>query len=651
MTESAACSSRKLPIGRTLAKLFLRSDSQKEMCVVRLLYLISSVLRTKKKPYIHSNFSFQFKSTMPSQNFTSSLVTYIESSFGALDYAVLAVFLFVSGSIGVFFSSRGQNKTTGLYFFGDRRMGAVPVGISTGVSFMSAVSIVGYPAEIFNNGWGFAIAPVTGAVTTFMMIMFVAKIIHPLKIGSLNEYFEKRFQSKALSSIANIMILIAIMHYMGACMYAAILALNSVTGGDVSIVLALVVACTVGVFYTSIGGLKAVIWADVLQFGVMLTGVIAVVVKSILDSPEGMKSILQTNKEFNRLDIPSLSPDPTIRHSMWGLTVGAFFLYASYSTNPVMIQRINSLDSLSDCVIIAAITSVIYLIFTLLPVWAGLNIFSFYTEKGCNVLSAGWIEKNDIIMYYIRDRLSFPGFQGFFMAALFAGSLSSLSSGLNSASSIIWNDFLLPYHKEEPSQLRATLISKIVVVIFGALSMIWTSCLLSFSGLLLQVLISTEAAISGAYFSLFAFALFFPFGNWKGGIAGTIVSFAITMYLGIGSVFFGKSQTTSLPTTTENCEIVSNVTRLLTSTPDIMNNTTEAQKALRLIHSMSYLWLAALSIFIFFLVAACVSTCTRDKNAVPTDPKLLCCVCRGGCNGSHTENENCQIDAPTETLS
>ena len=259
----------------------------------------------------------------------------------------------------------------------------------------------------------------------------------------------------------------------------------------------------------------------------------------------------------------------------------------------------------------------------MLPSWAGINIFGYYASKGCDVFAAGWVDKNEVLLYYIRDRLSIPGFQGLFVAALYAGSLSSLSSGLNSATSIIWNDLLLPCFRQPPSELKATLISKIITVVFGIISMLWCYSLISIGGLIIQVSATIDSSMYGAYFSLLLFAFFFRYANSKGAIAGLFVSFSFALWLFLSSLMYGESHITNLPTTTANCAL--NETVLSTTTTP--NGTSPKEYTfLNTLYSLSYLWFSSICILSFMLVALVITACTKPFK-VP-DPAYLAPVCR-----------------------
>lgn len=501
-------------------------------------------------------------------------------------------------------------------------MNPIPVGISTGVSFISAVSLVGVPAEMYINGYSFAISFVFEAIGYFLGLILVTHVVHPLRMSTLNEYLEKRYQSKVIVFCANVMVLICVFHYMGTCFLGSVIAFSSATGNQVSVPLALVIGGSVGIFYTSIGGLKAVVWTDVLQSVVMVGGVITVIVKSISDTPGGMATIIDVNKQYQHIHSPNLSTDLTVRHTIWGLSIGLMFNWGVWSAQPANVQRLCATKSIRDSYIVAGLATTIFLLFSFLPAWAGINIFAYYAHSGCDVHAAGWIEKNEIILYYVRDRLNLPGFQGVFVAALYAGSLSSMSSGLNAASAIIWSGMIKPNLKRSVSEIKATFISKIVVVVFGIGGMLWCYSLYLIGGLILQVSNATSASMYGSYFGLIILAFCFRYSNYKGAIAGLFVSFAFTFWLGLGSLLFGKSDVTNLPTTVATCASTSNSSEL--PTPG------KPEQHTRSIYSISYCWLGLICLGMSLCVSLLVTACTGPRTVDVVDPNLLLPLCRPG---------------------
>lgn len=566
---------------------------------------------------------------MAAGNFTSAMVSLKASSFGIVDYVVFAAFLCVSGAVGIFFSCRSKG-TTGEYLFGNRQMKPIPVGISAGVSFMASGALIGIPAEIHVNGYHYLFGVFFGVVACFCGNMLIANVVYPLHMTNLNQYFLQRFNSKVLIYITNVVVIGCILHYMGFCMLGTVIAFSSITTGQVSIVLALVIGGVVGIFYTSIGGLKAVVWTDVIQSSIMFIGIVVVVIKSAVDTDGGLPRILEENRKWGRIHYLDWSPDITIRHTMWGMIIGCFCNWLVWSSQPAMVQRLCSTEKQRDAYIVAAVASLVFLTFTMFPAWAGINIFGYYASIGCDIHKANWIKENEIVLYFIRDRLSIPGFQGLFIAALYSGSLSSLSSGLNAASAIIWKDIAQPMFNIQISERKATLVCKVIVVIFGILSMLWCYALYRFGGLILQVTASIDSSIYGVYFGLFMLAIFFRYINSKGAIAGMLVAFTLTIWLGLCSLLYGRSKNPPLSSPVENCYHNGTSVALIQNATSVNTCDAKSKKFFDFVYSISYVWLAPICLTTLIIVSSVVSVCTESSGSREIDEKLLFPLCRSG---------------------
>ena len=121
-------------------------------------------------------------------------------SFEAADYVVFALMLSVSAGIGIFYAFwGGKQKTTKEFLMADRSMQIVPVSISILVSFMSAILILGTPAEMYNNGteyviyvFGICLAIVLSTVL-FVPLLFNLKLTSSFEVSDVNVFLAFEF--------------------------------------------------------------------------------------------------------------------------------------------------------------------------------------------------------------------------------------------------------------------------------------------------------------------------------------------------------------------------------------------------------------------------------------------------------------------------
>ncbi|NXT19432.1 SC5A5 protein, partial [Syrrhaptes paradoxus] len=205
-------------------------------------------------------------------------------TFSLWDYGVFGLMLLISTGIGLFHGlAKGGQKTSEDFFTGGRQMSALPVGLSLSASFMSAIQVLGVPAEAYRYGTKFLWMCLGQLLNTLLTALLFLPVFYRLGLTSTYEYLERRF-SRSVRLCGTLQYVVATVRVRGVvCDPGALLSTfpsPAVTGLDIwASLLSTGVICT---FYTTIGGMKAVIWTDVFQVFVMLSGFIAVIIRGVL---------------------------------------------------------------------------------------------------------------------------------------------------------------------------------------------------------------------------------------------------------------------------------------------------------------------------------------------------------------------------------
>ncbi|NXY80645.1 SC5A5 protein, partial [Glareola pratincola] len=203
-------------------------------------------------------------------------------TFSLWDYGVFGLMLLISTGIGLFHGlAKGGQKTSEDFFTGGRQMSALPVGLSLSASFMSAVQVLGVPAEAYRYGAKFLWMCVGQLLNTLLTAQLFLPVFYRLGLTSTYEYLERRFSRsvRLCGTLQYVVATVRVVCTLGLCS-APSLPSPSVTGLDIwASLLSTGVICT---FYTTIGGMKAVIWTDVFQVVVMLSGFIAIIIRGVL---------------------------------------------------------------------------------------------------------------------------------------------------------------------------------------------------------------------------------------------------------------------------------------------------------------------------------------------------------------------------------
>lgn len=201
--------------------------------------------------------------------------------FKAMDYALFSLLIVLSCVIGLyygFFAKRKQN-TTEQYMLGGKKMNIFAVSASLVASHVSATTLIGVPADIYAYGtqYWMIIIPVTCVAVALLNIYL--PVYHDLQVVSSFQYLEKRYNRK-IRVMASYVTLSQVVTYTPIVIYGPSIAFAQVTGIHEHIIGPLI--CVVCIFYTTIGGLKAVVWTDFLQFVVMIAAILMVIVLGVV---------------------------------------------------------------------------------------------------------------------------------------------------------------------------------------------------------------------------------------------------------------------------------------------------------------------------------------------------------------------------------
>lgn len=533
-------------------------------------------------------------------------------SFAVWDYVVFALMLLISAVIGIYFAfAGGGQKTSKDFLMGGRSMSATPVALSLTASFMSAVTVLGTPAEVYRFGAMFSIFAITYTIVVVVSSEVFLPVFYRLGITSTYEYLELRF-NKVVRLIGTVLFIIQTILYTGIVIYAPALALNQVTGFDLwGAVVATGVVCT---FYCTLGGLKAVVWTDVFQVGIMVAGFTSVIIRAVVVQG-GIAPILNDSYYGDRLNFWDFNPNPLQRHSFWTILIGGTFTWIGiYGVNQSQVQRYIACKSRFDAKMSLYINLVGLWAILACAVLSGLAMFSIY--KDCDPWTAKFISAPDQLMPYLAlDILrDYPGLPGLFVACAYSGTLSTVSSSINALAAVTVEDLVKPYFKSL-SEAKLSWISKGTSFLYGAVCIAMAG-LASLMGGLLQAALSIFGMVGGPLLGLFSLGILFPFANSLGAIVGLLVGFAVSLWVGIGSQIYPPLPIRSLPKflSVEGCNF--NITEtnwnLTTTFPTVTDLMVEAQLSERPEladnwYSLSYLYFSTIGTIITVIIGIIVS--------------------------------------------
>ncbi|KAM7395044.1 hypothetical protein PAMA_006679 [Pampus argenteus] len=544
----------------------------------------------------------------------------VQMHFTTVDYVIFILLLVASAGIGLFHAfSGGRQRTTQEFLMADRSMSCLPVSLSLLATFQSAVAILGAPSEVYTFGTQYWFL----GCSYFLGLLIPAHVFIPvfyrLRLSSAYEYLELRF-NKTVRICGTVTFIFQMVIYMGVVLYAPALALNAVTGFDLwGAVLAMGLVCTL---YTALGGLKAVMWTDVFQTVVMFAGQLAVIVVGASQAG-GIAEVWRKANNGSRIARLDLNPDPLERHTFWTLGVGGVFLMlALYGVNQAQVQRYLSSRTEKEAVMSCYVVFPCQQIVLCLGCLMGLVMFARYGED--SPLDKGYVKTNDqMVLYFVMDVFQdLPGLPGLFVACLFSGALSTISSAFNSLATVTMEDLIKPYFPNM-TESRATLLSKGLALAYGLVCLAM-AYIASIMGSVLQAAFSIFGMVGGPLLGLFCLGMFFPWANAIGAVVGLAAGLAMAFWIGIGSFVMRMSGPTPAPplNSTVSPLFGNMTTTVMTSLVTAATAATAKPRptGVEALYSLSYMWYSAHNSTVVVVVGLLVSLLTgpmKEKELTP----------------------------------
>ncbi|XP_064213530.1 sodium-coupled monocarboxylate transporter 1-like isoform X2 [Tribolium castaneum] len=522
-------------------------------------------------------------------------------TFSFLDYIILIIVITISAILGIYHGT-GKRQNTANDIMRSKKNNVIVIALSVTVCHFSALTFLGVPADVYRFAY------------IYLPVFF------NLEIVSIYEYLERRFDRKT-KLLSSFLFVLAEALYSPLVIYTPSLAFSAATGINVHIITS--VMCGICVCYTAIGGLKAVIWTDFLQFIVIVATMLFIIFIG-LQTQGGFLSVWNTAIVGQRLDIFDFDLDPTKRNSFWTLVIGSTFQWINYiSLTQTGMQKFLCLPTFKACVWSLIYCALSMSVVVTVAILTGLSIYDRYVK--CDPLISKTIEKHDqIVPYYILDVTgNMNGISGVFMGTIFCAALSSLSSGFNATSNVIYKDFLTLFLKRNISKRKVTNILQLIVVVAGLFA-VMMGFLVEHLGELVPLTISVTGMVSGPSMGIYTLGMMFPKANSNGAFYGALGGILGSAAFLVPKEYYQYHNLISYPhkpLSTENCN--SNLTFFSS-----LDNKTVSENSFQppFIFRISYDHHCFIGVIITVILGLIISYLT-NKNDAPVDKKLISPIC------------------------
>jgi len=438
-----------------------------------------------------------------------------------LDWLVIVVYLAGMIGIGLYFYLREKRNSTSSFFVGGRSIPFWAAGISLYAANTSSISFIAIPAKAFESNWQYMTNNLIAVFGLMFVAVWIVPLLRRLDLMSVFSYLETRFHPAIRMIASALCILTQLGSRMSVILFLPALAIATITG--ISTTLSVILMGGFTIVYTAMGGMKAVIWTDVVQVIVKMGGAIFAIGFIIWHLHGGMGEFVHTAMADHKFRLLDFSFDLT-KATVWGFVFLVLFdVVLTFPKDQVLMQRTLSTPSDKEAgrsiwafaAIMIPGGFVFYMIGTALFVY-----YKAHPERMNPLLPI-----DATFPLFIAAELPM-GVTGLIVAGIFAAAMATLSGIMNSVATLVSVDFYERLVKN-PSPKRSVVFAEVSTIAVGLVG-IGLALLLSRFDVhsLFDVSIELAGLLGGGFAGAYTLGMFTRRANSPGvaiGIAGSTV--------------------------------------------------------------------------------------------------------------------------------
>lgn len=237
---------------------------------------------------------------------------------------------------------------------------------------------MGAPAMSFQHDLRYALSILIFPVAVLIAVYTVVQVFYRLQVYTVYEYLEQRFHV-SIRLLAAFLFLLTRGGWLATVIYTPALALSVVTG--LNLTLCILATGLLTTFYTTLGGIEAVIWCDVIHFCVLPCGIFVALAFIIYDFGGSISSIWEIASAHGRTQMVNFDWHWSAEFTVWGIVAMSLVNnISSYGTDQVIVQRYFTAKSMKDLIESAVTQSLLVIPVTLALYLAGTGLFAYYQK-------------------------------------------------------------------------------------------------------------------------------------------------------------------------------------------------------------------------------------------------------------------------------
>ena len=437
-----------------------------------------------------------------------------------LDYVIIVVFLIGAAAFGII--TGGKQKTVKDYFLGSKEIPWWAVCFSIVAAETSTLTFISIPGLAYLTNLNFL------QVTFGYLIgrIIVAAILLPAyskgELKTAYTFLENRFGGKT-RSFASIIFLFTRTAADGVRLFATAIPLKLMLNIDYPLAIAIIAVMTL--VYTYTGGMKGVIWVDVMLMFIYLGGAILSAVYLLNLIPGGWGAVTTASLAGNKFSVFNLGFENGISGFfsqpytlLGGLIGGAFLSMASHGTDQLIVQRLLSTKSLRDGQKAIVGSGLIVIIQFAIFLLVGVMLYAFYGKLD--------FKSDEIFPMFIINVLP-AGISGIIVAGLFAAAMSTLAGSMTSLASSTMHDLYIPFFGKNLDDQKQLRISRMFTIFWAGMLVISAILFMESSRAVVEIALSIASFTYGGLLGTFLLGILNKKAKQEDALAGFVAGIFI----------------------------------------------------------------------------------------------------------------------------
>jgi len=392
-------------------------------------------------------------------------------NFGPLDWAIVVLYLVGVLIFGII--SGGRQRNTFDYFLGARQIPWLAVCFAVVATETSALTFLSIPGVAYATNLNFLQLTFGYIVGRIVVSFLLLPAYYKGELATAYQFLGIRFGRK-VRNFASIVFMLTRLAADGVRLFTTAIPLaiilkssaqfsNWTDGQIYSASIAIVSGVTF--LYTFIGGVRAVIWMDVVQMFIYIGGAISAIAFLWMKIDGGISHVLNFTAEkfkviywgFDKPFKEFFEQPYTLFASLIG---GAFLSMASHGADQLIVQRLLTANSLKNSQKALITTGFIVAVQFFMFLFLGLMLYTFYNGQNLN--------PNEVFAHFIVNYMP-GGISGLIIAGLFAAAMSTLAGSMSSLASSAMMDIYKPYFGKNTDEKKELIVSRIITAIWAVL--------------------------------------------------------------------------------------------------------------------------------------------------------------------------------------